>query len=140
MSIGRAVRSDLKCAVCNDPKVLALGLCTAHYWQQWRAKQPKKAKPKPTLPLCGVCSAPLRPYNSLRGDWPGTKAKGSTEPLRCTAHANGKSAGTKHFSGHDKMTPKVEHVRIVRRLVQERLEGDDYMLVVDALGIGDDID
>jgi hypothetical protein len=33
-----------------------------------------------------------------------------------------------------------QEVRIVKRLIRERFEGDDYLLITDALGIGSDID
>lgn len=132
-----------ECSKCNR-KVHGRGLCSTHYCQQWRAAQPPRERQprerKEPNERCSVCGDVLRPYGSTLDDWPGTKAKVSTNPLLCTAHQYGKGAATQDFSGHDIVKPKPEEVRMVRRLIRDRLEGDDYLLVVDALGIGADID
>lgn len=90
---------------------------------------------------CSVCSALLRPYNAALSKWPGTKAKVSTRPLLCSAHQyHGKTKTTQDFSGHKIVQVDPDEARVVRRLIRERFEGDDYMLMTDALGIGDDVD
>lgn len=93
------------------------------------------------LPKCTICQSPLRPYNSRKGDWPGTKGKVSTNPLRCTAHQYGRKTGRYDFR-EDREVERVDmnQVRLVRRRIQERFEGDDYLLITEALGIGDDIE
>lgn len=97
--------------------------------------------PLSDLPKCSVCSAPLRPYKAPLSKWPGTKAKVSTRPLLCTAHQyHGKVQAPRDFTGHDTYLVKPEEARMVRRLISERFEGDDYMLMTEALGIGDDIE
>lgn len=106
---------------------------------------------KPLL-RCSVCDAELRPYGAPLAKWPGTKGKVSTNPPLCTAHQYGSwrcnarrvnlrdESKVWDWSGHMVETIPVEHARVVRRLIQERFEGDDYMLMTEALGIGDDID
>lgn len=88
-----------------------------------------------------MCRARLRPYGARKEDWPRTKAKASTNPLRCTAHQYGRKTGGYDFR-EDREMERVDmnQVRLVRRRIQERFEGDDYMLITEALGIGDDID
>jgi hypothetical protein len=64
----------------------------------------------------------------------------STGPPRCTAHQNGKSTATIDFKENVVARLPQQEVRIVKRLIRERFEGDDYLLITDALGIGSDID
>jgi hypothetical protein len=86
-----------------------------------------------------VCNSLLRPYNAPLSKWPGTKAKVSTRPLLCSAHQYGSAGATQDFNGHEKFVIDTKDARIVKRMIRERFEGDDYMLMTEALGIGEDV-
>lgn len=99
----------------------------------------KPQTPTSELPKCTVCNAPLRPYKAPLSKWPGTKAKVSTRPLLCSAHQAGRGTSTVTFTGHSIPQIREEDVRIVKRMIRERFEGDDYLLILTSI-VGDDID
>jgi len=125
------------CRQC-DGKVYARGVCKPCYMRAFRKGNLPDFQRKEER--CSVCQSPLRPYNSRKGDWPGTKAKASSNPLLCTAHQYGKGSATQDFTGHVVPVVPVEEVRIVRRLIVDRFDDPDDRNLMISMVIGDDID
>jgi hypothetical protein len=81
---------------------------------------------------CSQCGVATRPTRAKSADWPGTRKAYSMHPVVCiNCHRGSKRPDVTHTQA-----------RIIRRLVEERLEDpDERFLVLDTLGlIGADID
>lgn len=79
----------------------------------------------------------MRRHGQLLKDHPGTVAKNSNKECG-TCYAR-RIRGSEYMPVLSDWTDSLE-ARTVKRMVAERFEGeDDYMLILTALGIGDDV-
>lgn len=122
-----------KCEVCYQNR---LNLSDEALAQREKAKN---------SPHCLGCGVKFRPANTLLADYPGTRRE-ATVGKCTTCYSNLGQLSGNSFVENDLVrqlnqlsVPKVEQreYRMVRRLIEDRFEGDDYLLSVLGL-VGED--
>lgn len=105
----------------------------------------KREKQRQTM-RCGVCKRKMRPVSAKAADYPGTVKQQVTGKCN-TCYMRGGISGNSFVE--DPMIETLNRLpvpdvgekeyRIVRRLIEDRFEGDDYLLSVLGL-VGEDIE
>lgn len=110
---------------CDHPGCLETSMGRDDKW--WFMKGVGHFCPRHKNRRCTKCGHHMRPQGVKIADQPGTKRYG------------GRGLCYMCLRGQVEITTVAEpNAKFIRRLAEQRLSGDDYLLVMDAFGIGDD--